>query len=180
MAWCAGAGGTNGAGRSRMADSTSRRNLGSKVSAEPPVRQNRPREIAALVAPLLRPVLRRKGPAVACLIEDWDALVGPDIAAVSFPVQLVGGTLRLACNGPTALELQHRAPALIARLNLALGGTPIERLRFVAGFPMATDKGRPMTQQIRNDAEGSAPSRKTAEQGLAAALERLRHALEHR
>ena len=179
MAWCAGVGGTNGAGRSLMADSTSRRKLGSKVSAEPPVRQNRPREIAALVAPLLRPVLRRKGPAVACLIEDWDALVGPDIAAVSFPVQLVGGTLRLACNGPTALELQHRAPALIARLNLALGGTPIERLRFVAGFPMATDKGRPMTQQIRN-AEGSPPSRKTAEQGLAAALERLRHALEQR
>jgi hypothetical protein len=69
---------------------------------------------------------------LASILEDWEALVGPEIAARSQPVKLAVGSLTLACAGPDALELQHRAPALIGRINQALGGAPVTRLKFVA------------------------------------------------
>lgn len=89
-----------------------------------------PLGIAALLAPIVRPALRRHGAALASLLEDWAAIVGPDIASRSLPVKCAGGTLTLGCAGPDALELQHIGPALIDRVNLALGGTPVNRLRF--------------------------------------------------
>ncbi|MGC9269152.1 DciA family protein [Acidiphilium sp.] len=90
-----------------------------------------PRGIAVLIAPILRPALRARGVSLATLIEDWPAIAGSDIAARSLPVKCAAGTLTLGCTGPDALELQHTAPALIARINLALGGGTVARLRFI-------------------------------------------------
>ncbi len=97
-----------------------------------PARHYGARGIGALLAPVVRPALRARGPALASVLEDWEALVGPEIAARSQPVKLAAGSLTLACAGPDALELQHRAPALIGRINQALGGAPVTRLKFVA------------------------------------------------
>jgi hypothetical protein len=107
-----------------------------------PARHYAARGIGALLAPVVRPALRVRGPALASLLEDWEALVGPEIAARSQPVKLVAGSLTLACAGPDALELQHRAPALIARINQALGGSPVTRLKFVAAAPEAAAPAR--------------------------------------
>ncbi len=63
-------------------------------------------------------------------------LAGPDLAARAAPVKFAGGTLTLACTGPVAMELQYTAPAIISRLNLALGNNMIERLRFVQQAPV--------------------------------------------
>jgi hypothetical protein len=101
-----------------------------------PARHYAARGIGTLLAPVVRPALRVRGPAVAALLEDWEALVGPEIAARSQPVKLAAGSLTLACAGPDALELQHRAPALIARINQALGGAPVTRVKFVAAAPV--------------------------------------------
>ncbi len=89
-----------------------------------------PRGIAALLAPVTRPVMRKNAPGAAALAEDWESIVGPDLAAHSMPVKLAGGTLTIGTNGPEALALQHRAPQLIARINLALGRDRVVRLRF--------------------------------------------------
>ncbi|HQT89376.1 MAG TPA: DUF721 domain-containing protein [Acidiphilium sp.] len=97
-----------------------------------PARHYGARGIGALLAPVVRPALRARGPALASVLEDWEALVGPEIAARSQPVKLAAGSLTLACAGPDALELQHRAPSLIGRINQALGGAPVTRLKFVA------------------------------------------------
>ena len=116
-----------------MADQGSRQ--GSVAAKPPPVEPARhyaPRGIAALIAPVLRPALRRRGAALATLIEDWPAIVGPEIAARGVPVKCAAGTLTIGCAGPAALEFQHMAPALIGRINLALGGPAIARLRFVS------------------------------------------------
>jgi hypothetical protein len=98
---------------------------------EPPRRNYAARGIAGLLAPVIRPAFRRRAPAAAQLLADWDMLAGPDFATRAQPVKFAGGTLTLACTGPVAMELQYRAPALIARLNLALGHNTVERLRFV-------------------------------------------------
>ncbi len=104
-----------------------------------------PRALAQLLPRLTRPAFRRAGPAGAQVMADWEAIVGPALAAVTQPQRLVAGTLTLACSGPIALELQHFAPELIARINAQLGAAPVERLRFTrAGFRAAVPaKPRP-------------------------------------
>jgi hypothetical protein len=105
------------------------------VPAPAPQRNFAPRGIAALLAPVVRPAFRRRAPAAAALLADWDSLAGPDFAQRAAPVKFAGGTLTLACAGPAAMELQYLAPTLISRLNLALGQQMVERLRFVQQPP---------------------------------------------
>lgn len=94
-----------------------------------------PRGIAALIAPITRPVFRRRAPAAAQLLADWPQLAGPDLATRAVPVKFAGGTLTLGCTGPTAMELQFAEAQIIARLNLGLGHNMVERLRFVQQSP---------------------------------------------
>lgn len=93
------------------------------------------RGIAGLLAPVLRPAFKRRAPAAAQLLADWQQLAGPDLSVRAAPVKFAGGTLTLACTGPTAMELQLLGPQIIARLNLALGHGMIERLRLVQQAP---------------------------------------------
>jgi hypothetical protein len=89
-----------------------------------------PRAIAALLPALTRPAFRRHGAATAHVLADWAAIVGPALAAITEPRRLSAGTLTIACSGPVALELQHLAPELMARINTHLGAEPVQRLRF--------------------------------------------------
>ena len=102
-----------------------------------------PRPLAALLPRLTRPVFKRRSPAAAHLITDWPEIVGPALAAQSMPLRLVGGTLTLRCADPMAMELQHMAPQLVARINTVLGQRLVERLRFVQGsMPAPAPKAR--------------------------------------
>lgn len=99
-----------------------------------------PLPLASLIPAVTRPAFRKKSPAGAQLLADWAQIVGPALAAVTSPQRLTAGTLTLACAGPVAMELQHLAPELIARINGQLGRTVVERLRFVQQAPAG---GRP-------------------------------------
>jgi hypothetical protein len=95
-----------------------------------------PRPVGALVPAIARPAFRRRAPAAAQVLADWPAIVGPALAGVTMPRRLTGGTLTIACDGPVAMELQHLADAVIARINVTVGGQSggrplVERLRFV-------------------------------------------------
>jgi len=103
---------------------------------EPPPRAYGSRGIAALLAPIVRPAFQRRAPAAAAILADWDSLAGPEFATRASPQKFAGGTLTLACTGPAAMELQHLAPQLISRLNLALGQHMVDRLRFVQQAPV--------------------------------------------
>ena len=94
-----------------------------------------PRAVSALVPGLVRPAFRKRAPAAAQVMADWDAIVGPAIAAVTQPRKLFSGTLAIACTGPMALELQHLSDQLIARINGHLGRIAVTRLRFVQDVP---------------------------------------------
>ena len=100
-----------------------------------------PRPLAALIPGVARATYRRQGTATAQILADWEAIVGPALAAVTVPRRLSAGTLTLACSGPIATELQHVSTQLLERINAAIGpgsggqrpGSPaaVERLRFV-------------------------------------------------
>jgi hypothetical protein len=105
------------------------------VAPEPAARNYSTRGIAALLAPVLKPAFKRRAPAAAHLLADWETLAGPALAARAVPVKFAGGTLTLGCTGPVAMELQLVGPQIIDRLNLALGNRMIERLRFEQRAP---------------------------------------------
>lgn len=111
------------------------------VPPSEPRRNYSPRGIAGLLAPVLRPAFKRRAPAAAQLLADWPQLAGPDLSARAAPVKFAGGTLTLACTGPTAMELQMLGPQIITRLNLALGHGMIERVRFVQQAPAIAAPG---------------------------------------
>lgn len=102
-----------------------------------------PRAVGALVPALVKPAFNKRAPATAQVLADWEAIVGPAIAAVSVPRKLFGGTLAIACSGPLALELQHLAPQLMERINRHLGRIAVTRLRFVQDAPPARVAPRP-------------------------------------
>ena len=90
-----------------------------------------PRAVAAVLPALLRPAFRRRSPAAAHILADWEAIVGPALAAVTVPRRLSAGVLAIGCSGPMALELQHLSDQLAARINTHLGSTAITRIRLL-------------------------------------------------
>ena len=131
-----------------------------------------PRSLAALLPDLIRPALRRRSPAAAHLTAEWEAVVGPAIAAVSQPRRLFSGTLSIAASGSTALELQHLSAALMERINAHLGHKAVSRLRFVQDFSTprlpASAPPPPQARAAAADAVAHLP-----EGALRDALERL-------
>ncbi|MSO91340.1 MAG: DUF721 domain-containing protein [Acetobacteraceae bacterium] len=97
------------------------------------------RGVGALIPTIARPAFRKRGPAAAQVLADWATIVGPELAATTVPRRLTGGRLAIACAGPVAMELQHFAPQLIARINAHIGHALVSALRFTQDLqPTAT------------------------------------------
>lgn len=90
-----------------------------------------PRSVGTLMQRVTRAAFRRRAPATAQVLADWTDIVGPAIAAVTTPRRLLRGTLTIACSGPIAMELQHLAGEVMARINAHLGAQTVSALRFV-------------------------------------------------
>ena len=89
--------------------------------------------------------MNRRGFSDSRMLENWSAIVGPQLAAMSQPVRLsrrksgrdgeetAGGVLTVKAEGAIALEIQHLAPQIIDRLNSYYGYAAIARLNIVQG-----------------------------------------------
>jgi hypothetical protein len=87
--------------------------------------------ISRIVGPI---VARHGGGILARLKSEWAAIVGPELAATTWPEALPpGGTLKLRVAPTKALEVQHRTPLVIERVNLFFGREAITRLALVQG-----------------------------------------------
>ncbi len=103
------------------------------------------RPLGTALRPLVKPLLKKRPPLEAALLLDWNEAVGPELAALCQPLRLKRerraetqvGALEVACLSWAALELQHRAPQVIERVNAFLGVPAVERLRIrqVARLP---------------------------------------------
>lgn len=101
-------------------------------------RGGNPRPVAALLPKLTKAALGRHGFASATLIDEWQAIVGGELAVLCQPEKLSfprgqrdGGTLSIRADGGTALELQHLSPQILERINVFLGYRAVDRLRLI-------------------------------------------------
>ncbi|MDE2335282.1 MAG: DUF721 domain-containing protein [Rhodospirillales bacterium] len=133
--------------------------------------------MGAILAPLVRPALKRRAPSIAALLAEWEAVVGPAIAAVTVPRRLAAGTLTLAASPPIALELQHLAPQLLSRINAFLGSEAATRLRFAPSIVAPPQHPQPASPSPEAVARVAAAVASLPEGPLRAALEALGTAL---
>jgi len=96
-----------------------------------------PPRIGRLTAAAAQPVFRRLGFEDAFIFEHWTEIIGPELAAHVTPQKLSRAragqprTLTLAAPGPLSLELQHRSPQILERINAFYGYRAVGRLRIV-------------------------------------------------
>lgn len=105
------------------------------------------RAVGVAVSKLTVPIVARRGGGILLRLKaEWAAIVGPDWAEVSWPATLGrDGALKLRVAAGAALELQHRAPLIIERINLFFGRAVVTRLTLVQGpLPLASGAARPV------------------------------------
>jgi hypothetical protein len=145
------------------------------------------RPIADFVGPVIDPVLAKRGFGQSDIILYWDEIVGERLAAMSQPLKLQwpprrrgeGGlapaSLVVRVESGFALELQHLAGGVIARVNAHLGWRCVDRLLLKQG-PLeprgpARAVARPPDPAILNAAEAVIGA--IEDDALRAALARL-------
>ncbi|MGB9644692.1 MAG: DciA family protein [Stellaceae bacterium] len=105
------------------------------------------RAVGVAVSKLTLPIVARRGGGILVRLKaEWAAIVGADWAEVSWPTTLGrDGVLKLRAAPGAALELQHRAPLIIERINLFFGRAVVTRLALVQGpLPLASRLRRPV------------------------------------
>jgi len=113
-----------------------------------------PRPLGALLPRVTRPAFKRNNPASAQILADWEAIVGPKVAAMTMPRRLDRGVLTIACAGPTAMDLHYVGIELINRINTHLGGQPVHSLKFTqAGMPRKSHDAVPKPPEAVREAD---------------------------
>jgi hypothetical protein len=150
------------------------------------------KRLADLLPQALGPAAARQGFAGAEILARWEAIVGPELAAVSAPQKLVApprgpgdpdapaprSTLTVRVEGAFALELQHRTPEIVERVNAHLGWPCVGAVKIrqgaVAGLRRANRTPRTLAPETPEDAaKVSAATAAIEDGGLADALGRL-------
>jgi hypothetical protein len=94
------------------------------------------RAVGIAVVKLAAPIIEKRGGHLARLKAAWPAVAGADWSVSAWPAALGrDGALKLLVVPAAALELQHRGPLLVERVNLFLGGAVVTRLVLVQGLP---------------------------------------------
>lgn len=122
------------------------------------------RAAGASTAKLVGPIVARHGGGIlARLKSHWAAIVGPELAAAVWPESLArGGTLKLRVAPAKALEVQHRAPLVVERVNLFFGRAAVTRLTLVQGpLPLPPQPSRSPARAL-TDRESAALDRQLA------------------
>lgn len=141
------------------------------------------RALAAEVPKIAAPVLGKRGFAEAQLVAQWPDIIGAELARQVTPEKLSfargdrrEGTLRLRVASGLALEVQHRAPLILERINAFFGYRAVARLALVQGPPLRSGPARPAGPRPLAAAEATALEARLAaveDPNLRAALRRL-------
>lgn len=90
-----------------------------------------PRALAATLPKVTKATLAKHGRAYGTIVAEWATIVGASVAESSLPEKLSGGVLTVRVAGGAAMELQHRMPQVLERINSYVGSQAVERLRLV-------------------------------------------------
>ena len=135
------------------------------------------RALGEAVARLSVPIARGASGTLSRLKSNWPAIVGAELAAVTWPAGLSrDGALKLRAAADRAIEIQHCAPMLIDRINLFFGRKAVARIVLVQGPLPVPPLARPAAPpEVRVEEARAIEDRLTgvADPGLHAALLRL-------
>ena len=123
------------------------------------------RAVGVAVSKLAAPIVTRRGGGILVRLKaEWAAIVGRDWAEVSWPTAFGrDGVLRLRATSGAALDLQHRAPLMIERINLFFGRSVVTRLALLQGpLPLASGPSRPVIRPL-SEGEAKALDRQLSE-----------------
>ncbi|MBL8584542.1 MAG: DUF721 domain-containing protein [Rhizobiaceae bacterium] len=147
-----------------------------------------PVAVSDLTDAIIDPVLRRRTGLSVALVQSWEEIVGPRLAASSRPERIrwprrVGeddpfepAVLVIACSGVSALHLQHETAEVLSRVNAFLGYQAIGRIR-IEQKPVADTSRKPalpprsLTEPERTFLDRTVGA--IEDDGLRASLERL-------
>ena len=99
--------------------------------------------LSDLASEILDPVLRRRTGISVGLVQSWEEIAGERLASSTRPERIIWprrlheddpfapATLVIACEGMTALRLQHETGEIIQRINAFLGFAAIGRIKIV-------------------------------------------------
>ncbi len=156
------------------------------LSLTAPTRESERRQsfqaVGVAVSKLAAPIITKRGGAILVRLKaEWAAIIGAEWAALTWPYSLGrDGALKLRAAPTAALDLQHRAPLLIERINLFFGRPVVSRLSLVQG-PLPLDSvshQRGVTTLVASEVEGlDERLSEIADPELRAALGRLGHAV---
>ena len=108
------------------------------------------RPLAATLPAVTKAALGKRGMALAALLSEWEAIMGPGLAGAVTPLRLTrdrpqaketakesaqddGAVLELKAEGAAAVELQHLEPRILERINAHFGYRAVKRLKLRQG-----------------------------------------------
>lgn len=103
---------------------------------------------SALVEGRVRSASESRGFAESRLLTRWTEIAGPDVAAISRPVEVsyskggMGATLILLTTGAQAPMLEMQLPKLMEKVNACYGYRAIARIRLTQTAPTGFSEGR--------------------------------------
>jgi hypothetical protein len=104
-------------------------------------RKGKMRPLSVSLAKVNRLAFGKRSPIESELSANWQAVVGQDVSQITLPLEMkfpnprerLNGTLLLAVKSVRALEIQHREPQLIERINRFLGYSAVARVQLRQG-----------------------------------------------
>lgn len=151
------------------------------------------RSVGSFVPKVTQKALEKFGFPAAAILTDWPMIVGAEVAAYTAPERLrwpnrpapeadsddqepwhgaEGATLQLRVEGPRALELQHRIPQLIERINAHFGFRAITDIRILQA-PVSKPKRPNVRRQAGPPPRVAIPAAEVTDDQLRDVLERL-------
>ncbi|EJW12984.1 Zn-ribbon-containing, possibly RNA-binding protein [Rhodovulum sp. PH10] len=152
----------------------------------------RARPLADLVGPCVATAFARRGFASTELVTHWEDIVGAEIAGLAEPMKIewprrregeeqAPATLVLRVEGPAAIEIQHLAGAIVARINQFFGWPAVARIALRQAPLQRRAKAKPRRRiDPAAIARESAALGGIADEGLRAALAKLGAAVKSR
>jgi len=146
------------------------------------------RRAGAFAPNLTRPAFEKYGFPAAALLTDWAAIAGSDLAAFTAPERLKwprqqrepeeadgphSATLVLRVAGPRAIELQHRLPQLIERINAYFGFRAVAQVRLYQAPLEPSHTARHPQQRITPRADRAGLVKTISDPRLRTALSRI-------
>ena len=130
---------------------------------------NKPIPAGSILRRAAANALRRRGFGEWDVLARWPDIVGPELAALTAPEKLqqrrgdvAGAILHIRVDGSAALELQHKTPVVLERINAFYGYRAVDRLKLVQGPLPETEKTNEEPERNLTRAESVALARHTS------------------